>query len=90
MKIDTVYPHHAKSLETAGIAPKTFPTFKEIDKLCSLKTKEEKEEMKKLKDKRWKRQTFFCIGVSQYSLKTSKHPPMHAIIKKLRDKYKIK
>ena len=46
--------------------------------------------MKKLKDKRRKRQTFFCIGVSQCSLKTSKHPPMHAIIKKLRDKYKLK
>ena len=28
--------------------------------------------------------------MSQCSLRTSKHPPMHAIIKKLRDKYKLK
>ena len=45
--IDTIYPHHAKALQTAGIAPKTFPTFKEIENLRNLKTKEEREKLKR-------------------------------------------
>ena len=31
--LDTIYPHHAKALTIAGIAPKTFPTFKELETL---------------------------------------------------------
>ena len=88
--LDTIYPHHAKALTIAGIAPKKFPTFKELETLRNLKTKEEREELKKEKNRKRKRQTFFCIGVSQCSMRTSKHPPMHATIKKLRDKYNLK
>ena len=43
VRIDTIYPRHAKALKIAGIAPDTFPTFKELEKLRELKSKEEKE-----------------------------------------------
>ena len=89
-KLDKAYPHHAKALQIAGIAPKVFPTFKELETLRNLTTKEERENLKREKEKRRKRQTFFCIGVSQCSMRTNKHPPMHAVIKKLRDKYNLK
>ena len=45
VRIDTIYPHHSKALQTTGIAPKTFPTFKEIENLRNLKTKEEKDKL---------------------------------------------
>ena len=59
VRIDTVYPHHAKALRIAGIAPKTFPTFKEIEDLYNLQTKETKDELKREKERRRKRQIFF-------------------------------
>lgn len=40
----TIYPDHSKVLQIAGIAPRIFPTFKEIKTLRNLKTKEEREE----------------------------------------------
>ena len=40
--IDKIYPHHAKALQIAGIAPKTFPTFRELDELSNKLTPEEK------------------------------------------------
>ena len=88
--IDETYPHHARALKIAGIAPKKFPTFKELENLRTTTMKEKRTERKKEKDKRRKRQTFCCIVVSQSLLRSSKHPPMHATIKKLRDKYNLK
>ena len=31
--IDEIYPHHAKALKIAEIAPEKFPTFKEVEAL---------------------------------------------------------
>ena len=90
VRIDKVYPKHAAALKIAGIAPDIFPTFSELENLRGKKTKEEKEIEKKEKRLRRKRESFFCIGVSPCSLRTPKHPPMHVIIKKLRDKYELK
>ena len=41
--IDKAYPHHAKALQIAGIAPKKFPTFQEIETLRTTTTKIRKE-----------------------------------------------
>ena len=89
VRIDTIFPKHAEALRIARISPDTFPTFKELEELRELKSKEEKEMEKEVKRKRCKRETFFCIGVSQCSLRTLKHPPMHVIIKKARDKHRL-
>jgi len=88
--IGQVYLKHAATLKIVGIAPDTFPTFLELETLWGQKTKEEKAIEKEEKRKRRKRESFFCIRVSTCSLWTSKHPPMHATIKKLRDKYNLK
>ena len=88
--IDKIYPLHADALKIAGIAPKIFPTFFELEKLRNKFTKSEQEMKKKAKEKKRKRDTFFCIGVSKCSQHTHKHPPFHAIIKKLRDNYNLK
>ena len=61
IKLDTIYPDHAKALQIAGIAPKIFPAFKEIETLRNLKTKEEREELKREKNRRRKRQIFFVL-----------------------------
>ena len=38
IKLDEAYPHHARALRIAGIAPKIFPTFKELENLRNLTT----------------------------------------------------
>jgi len=88
--IDKVYPHHSRALQIAGIAPEKFPTFKEIEIQQSKYSQDKKTEMKKAKEKKRKRDTFFCIGVSKCSQKTSYHPPFHAILKTLRNNYNLK
>ena len=55
VNIDTTYPHHAKALQNAGITPKNLPIFKKIINLCNLKTKEEREKLKRERDKRRER-----------------------------------
>ena len=81
--IDEIYPHHAKALKIAKIAPEKFPTFKEIETLRNQYSKDKKLKLKRAKEKKRKRDTFFCIGVSKCSQLTSNHPPFHAILKNL-------
>ena len=57
--IDKVYPNHTNALKVAGIAPKTLPTFLELEKLRIKFTKSEKELKMKAKEKKRKRDTFF-------------------------------
>ena len=49
--IDNIYPHHAIALQIAGIAPKVFPTFFELEKLHKKNTKSDRELKKKAKEK---------------------------------------
>ena len=90
VKIDKIYPLHCQALKVAGLAPKEFPTFLELEKLRMQRSTAEKEREKKEKKKKRNRQTFFCIGVSTTSMKTKKHPPFHETITKLRNKYNLK
>ena len=46
--IDTIYPHHAKALQVAGIAPENFPTFKELENLRIQQTTEERDACKQI------------------------------------------
>jgi len=88
--IDEIYPLHTKALQIAGLAPKKFPTFLELENIRNKELSKEFLREKKEKKKKRNRQTFFCIGVSNTSIKTSKHPPFHETITKLRNKYNLK
>ena len=88
--IDEVYSHHSRALKISGIAPNKFPTFKEIGTEQIKYYEEKKVELRKSKDKKRKRNTFFCIGISKCSKKNSKHPPFHAILKTLRDNHNLR
>ena len=81
--VDKVYPRHAQALCTAGIAHEIFPTFLQLEKLQEKFTPSEKAMKKKAKEKKRRRDTYFCIGVSNCSKHTHKPLPFHAIIKKI-------
>jgi hypothetical protein len=55
----------------------------ELDELSNKLTTDGKVLKKREKEKKRKRDTFFCVGVSTCSLRTRTHPPFHMIIKKL-------
>jgi len=88
--IDKIYPLHAEALKIAKLAPKKFPTFLELETLRTKLTKLEKEKEKEKKKSKRSRQTFFCIGVSQSSIRKDNHPPFHETITRLRNKYNLK
>ena len=84
-KLDALYPDHAKALRTANIAPKSFPTMKEVLKESECKSKIKIAEEKKMKRSK-SRQAYFCIGYSKAW--KGKHA-IHAKIKILRDRYNL-
>ena len=83
-----MYSQHAEALKIVGIAAKEFLTFKELEKLQELKSKEEKEIEKEKKRKRRKRYILLHWCKPMFTA-DAKHPPMHAIIKKARDKHRL-
>jgi hypothetical protein len=68
---DKIYPHHAKALQIARIAPKIFPIFRQLDELNNNLATDEKIIKKREKEKKRKRDTYFCVGLSTCSLCTS-------------------
>jgi hypothetical protein len=87
-KLDELYPDHAEALRKADLAPKTFPTLKETLNKISEQNDPVNVETKKQKKRDKKRQTYFCIGVSNFW--KVKGLPIHQILKKLRNKHELK
>ena len=85
LKLDKLYPDHAKALRTANLAPSSFPTMKEI--IEKTECENEKKNAREKKKRSTSRQAYFCIGQSK--VWSGKHA-IHAKIKKLRDKYNLK
>ena len=57
--IDEIYPLHTKALQIAGLAPKKFPTFLELENIRNKELSKEFLREKKEKKKKRNRQTFF-------------------------------
>ena len=66
VRMNALYPEHTAALEKAKLAPKKWPSLKQVmKKVC--KSDEEKKQKKKDREKRQKkmlRDCFFCLGVS--------------------------
>ena len=63
MKIYEIYQGHAKSLSKAGLAPKIFPTLKEIWRKMDA-SKINNDSKRENRSGGWERNTYFCIGFS--------------------------
>ena len=74
MTVDKTYPHHAQALRTAGIAPKYSPLFSNSKSLKKNSPQVKKAMKKKAKEKKRRRDTYFCIGASNCS-KHTHNPP---------------
>ena len=84
MKIEERYQGPAMDLSKAGLAPKIYPTLKEIwKKADALKMKKDAKRKKRSGGR--ERSTYFCIGFSKIWRKK-----IYYIIKKLRDSNGIK
>jgi hypothetical protein len=86
-RMNALYPEHAAALEKAKLAPKKWPSLKQMMKKVH-KSDEEKKQKKKDREKRQKkilRDCFFCLGVSSIWKK-----PVHKIIKEIRDRHGLK
>ena len=76
--INTIYSKHVEALKITSIAPKIFPTFLELETLCDLKNKEEKEIEKEVKKKRCKRERHSFVSELGNACYRQKHLPLHA------------
>ena len=85
IRMDELYPLHAKALQAVNLAPPIFPTHGEI--LDSLMMREPKENDKHNNDKKGgdKWMARFCIGMSKHWSK-----PIHERIKELCEKHGLK
>ena len=85
IRMDELYPLHAKALRVANLAPPIFPTHGEI--LDSLMMREPKENDKCNNNKKGgdKQMVRFCIGMSKHWSK-----PIHERIKELHEKHGLK
>jgi len=83
VKLNDLYPEHAKALEHANLAPEAYPSLGEIlDEKGENTTNTNNEEKKKNK---FSRQVFFCVGYHK-----SFEKPIHTFIRQARNKYKLK
>ena len=83
-KYSTIHPGHAKALSKAGLAPKIYPTLKEIwKKADALKIKKDAKRKKRSGGR--EQNLYFCIGFPKIRLEK-----IYNIIKKLRDSNGIK
>ena len=85
MKQDALYPDYIKALQTANLAPPSFPTMKKVLEETECKLRIEAARNKK-QQRNHSRKVYFCIGYSK--VWQGKHA-IHAKIKNLRDKYNL-
>ena len=85
MRINSIYPGHAKALETAGLAPAKYPKLRTL--LNRLKEKKKENNTDRAKKYSASRNTYFCVGFSKVF--TGRNS-IHVKIKKLRNKYNLK
>jgi hypothetical protein len=80
MRMDELYPMHAKALQTANLAPNVFPTLGKILDNQQMDPTIDDEEVKK--DNQDTRTVRFCLGMSKWW-----NNPVHATLKELRNKH---
>jgi hypothetical protein len=76
MRMDELYPMHAKALQAANLAPNIFPTLGEI--LDNQQTDPTTDGKKAKKNNQDTRTVQFCLGMSK-----GWNNPIHAILKEL-------
>jgi hypothetical protein len=81
LRLDQLYPEHAKALRQARITPDRYPTLQEMtDEIRQSTSKSRKRQAKEKQ-----RQVYFCLGVSGWHVK-----PVHTILKRLRNQFNLK
>jgi hypothetical protein len=82
MRMDELYPMHAKALQAANLAPNIFPTLGKI--LNNQQTNPTTGDEKAKKNNQDTRTVQFCLGMSK-----GWNNPIHAILKELRNKHEL-
>jgi hypothetical protein len=82
MRMDELYPVHAKALKKANLAPDTFPTLGKI--LDNQQMDPAVSNVKEKKNNQDTQTVQFCSGMSKWW-----NNPVHAILKELRNKHEL-
>jgi hypothetical protein len=82
MRMDELYPVHAKALKKANLVPDTFPTLGEF--LDNQQMDPAVSNTKEKKNNQDTQTVQFCLGMSKWW-----NNPVHAILKELRNKHEL-